>query len=299
MRLLHAAIVALVSLAALAVPGHAQHRLRHLIEQRRETGATTALPPGTRFEHDIAYGAHARQRYDVYLPSNLKPGAPILLMVHGGGWRRGDKASPGVVGNKAEHWLAKGFVFVSANNRLLPDADPVHQARDVATAIASVQKHAAQWQADPKRVVLMGHSAGAHLVALLGTSPSLLVQAGASRPLGVVALDSAAMDVPEMMKSPLLPDIYDNAFGKDKTFWITASPFHQLSRQSLPMLLICSSRRSDSCPQAEALANKAHSLGVPMQVLSEDLNHGDINKELGRPSAYTRAVTAWIDHLTR
>ena len=116
-------------------------------------------------------------------------------MVHGGGWRRGDKASPGVVGEKAAHWLAKGYVFVSVDYRLLPDADPLQQAHDVAAAVASVQKRAPQWRADPRRMVLMGHSAGAHLVALLGAAPSLLAQAGALRPLGVVALDSAAMNL--------------------------------------------------------------------------------------------------------
>ena len=300
MRLPTAVLAAIVALSALSAPGHAQQRLRQLIEQRREareSGETAPLPAGTRVERDIAYGTDPRQRYDVYLPVNAKPGAPILLMVHGGGWRRGDKTSPGVVGNKAAHWLARGFVFVSVNNRLLPDADPVQQAGDVAAAVASVQKRAPQWRADPARMVLMGHSAGAHLVALLGASPSMLRQAGALQPLGVVALDSAAMDVPQMMEKPLLPDVYAAAFGSDPKFQRAASPFHQLTRQALPMLLVCSSRRPDSCPQGRALAQKASSHGVPMQVLPQNLSHGEINDQLGLPSAYTRAVSAWIDRL--
>ncbi|QIL20063.1 alpha/beta hydrolase [Thermomonas sp. HDW16] len=297
MRLPTIAIAALVAFATLSTPGHAQQRLRQLLEQRREARATTALPAGTRVEHDIAYGTHPEQRYDVYLPTNAKPGAPILLMVHGGGWRRGDKASPGVVGGKAAHWLAKGYVFVSVDYRLLPDADPLQQAHDVAAAVASVQKRARQWRADPQRLVLMGHSAGAHLVALLGASPSLLLQAGASRPLGVVSLDSAAMNVPELMDKPRLPELYRNAFGTDPRFWAAASPYDQLTRRSLPMLIVCSSQRSDSCPQGRTLADKARNLGVPMQVLPEDLSHGEVNSSLGAPSAHTRAVTAWIDRL--
>ena len=300
MRLPTIAIAAFVVIATLSIPGHAQQRLRQLIEQRREARGgheATPLPAGTRIQRDIAYGTHPQQRYDVYLPAHAKPGAPILLMVHGGGWRRGDKASPGVVGDKAAHWLAKGYVFVSVDYRLLPDADPVQQARDVAAAVASVQKRARQWRADPRRLVLMGHSAGAHLVALLGASPSLLAQAGALRPLGVVALDSAAMNVPELMDKPRLPDLYDDAFGTDPKYWASASPYHQLGRQSLPMLVVCSSQRADSCPQGRALADKAHALAVLIRVLPEDLSHGEINKQLGKPSAYTRAVSAWIDRL--
>lgn len=295
MRLLPAALAALVVLATLAAPGSAQQRLKRLLEQRREAAPVAPLPAGTRVERDIAYGPHPKQRFDVYLPAQLKPGAPILFMVHGGGWRIGDKDSRGVTGNKVAHWLKKGFVFVSTNNRLLPDADPVQQAQDVAAAVAAVQARAAQLGADPKRLVLMGHSAGAHLVALLGASPAMLARAGAQPPRGVVSLDSAAMDVPEMMKKPLLPDIYNNAFGIDHAFWVAASPSHQLSRHGLPMLIVCSSRRPDACPQGRALADKAAGLEVPMQVLPQDMTHGEINHDLGKSSAYTRAVSAWID----
>lgn len=296
MRLPTAALAAIVVLTTIAVPANAQQRLRRIIEQR-EAKASAALPAGTRVERDITYGTHARQRYDVYLPATAKPGAPILLMVHGGGWRRGDKDNPGVAGDKAAHWLAKGFVFASVDNRLLPDADPLEQARDVATAVASVQKRAAQWHADPRRLVLMGHSAGAHLVALLGSAPDLLAKAGAVRPLGVVSLDSAAMNVPELMAKPRLPQLYRDAFGSDPGFWTSASPYQQLGRRSLPMLIVCSSQRVDSCPQGRALMQKAKGLGVPMQVLPENLKHGEINHQLGKPSAYTEAVSDWIDRL--
>ena len=286
-------------LAVLAGHADAQQRLRKLMEQRREAQAAAPLPAGTRVERDIAYGPHAKQRYDVYLPPNLAPGAPMLVMVHGGGWRIGDKGNPGVAGDKAAHWLGKGFVFVNVNNRLLPDADPLQQAQDVAAAVASAQERAPQWRADPGRMVLMGHSAGAHLVALLGSWPDLLAQAGASRPRGVVPLDSAAMNVPGLMARPRLPQLYHDAFGADPVFWTAASPFHHLGRSSLPMLIVCSSRRPDACPQGNALKAKAATFGVEMQVLPEDLSHAGINHALGQSSTYTRTVSAWIDRLVR
>lgn len=299
MRLLPFVLAAIVVAATLAGTGHSQQRVEQRLEQGPKAGPLAPLPAGTRVERDIAYGPHPKHRFDVYLPAQVQPGAPILFMVHGGGWRMGDKDSRGVAGNKAAHWLAKGFVFVSTNNRLLPDADPVQQARDVAAAVAAVQARATQWGADPQRMVLMGHSAGAHLVALLGASPSLLAGAGARAPRGVVSLDSAAMDVPEMMRKPLLPDLYNNAFGTDRAFWMAASPSHQLTRNGLPMLIVCSGRRADACPQGRALTEKAAGLGVPMQVLPQDLSHGEINHDLGEPSAYTRAVSAWIDRAVK
>lgn len=291
-------IFLLCLLAGASAPAPAQQRLRQLLEQRHAAVPTAELPAGTRIQRDIAYGAAAAQRYDVYLPATAKPDAPILLMVHGGGWRRGDKASPGVVGNKAAYWLHQGFVFVSVNYRLLPEADPLTQARDVATALASVQRQAPRWGADPGRVVLMGHSAGAHLVILLGSRPELIREAGARRPLGVVSLDSGALDVPALMGLPRVPELYHNAFGSDPAYWRTVSPQQQLGRDGLPMLLVCSSSRhfpTSPCAEADKLARRAETVAVPAQVLPEALAHGEINHQLGLASAYTQAVAAWIE----
>lgn len=294
-----AALLLLVVATALPPAEAAQHRFGH--RQGRMQHDAASLPAGTRVERDIAYGADPKQRYDVYLPARMRPGAPILFMVHGGGWRRGDKRMPNVVDDKAAYWLARGFVFVSVNYRLEPEADPLLQARDVAAALASAQRRARGWGADPGRVVLMGHSAGAHLVALLGSDPDgLLRQAGARRPLGVVSLDSGALDVPALMSQSRLPQLYRDAFGSDPAYWRSVSPQQQLGRDGLPMLLVCSSTRhfpTSPCDEARGFARRAAALSVPMQVLPEAMKHGEINSRLGQPSAYTRAVSAWIDRL--
>ena len=109
------------------------------------------LPAGVRKLADVPYGSAGRQRIDVYLPppgTAPASGAPILVMVHGGAWIFGDKSSPGVVGEKLAHWTAHGWILVSVNNRLWPEADPLTQARDVAAAIGLVQKEAASWGGD-------------------------------------------------------------------------------------------------------------------------------------------------------
>lgn len=244
---------------------------------------------------DVAYGDDPRQRMDVYLPSGQLPDAraPVIFMVHGGAWMVGDKAARGVVQGKLARWLPRGLALVSVNYRLLPQADPLEQARDVARALAQAQRQAAGWGADGTRFILMGHSAGAHLVALLAASPALAVQAGAQPWLATVALDSAAMDVPLIMQVRHLR-LYDRAFGTDRAFWTAASPYHQLTRPVAPMLLVCSTLRDDSCYQARRLQQRAAALGSPVSVLEQPLSHADINQRLGEEPAYTEAVEAFL-----
>lgn len=251
------------------------------------------LSPGATFLRDVAYGAASSQIMDVYLPPNPRH-APIILMVHGGGWRIGDKASSDVVVNKANHWLRRGYVFISADNRLLPSAGPLEQAQDVAKALSVVQAKAAAWGADPNRIVLMGHSAGAHLVDLLSTSPSLLAQQGAKPWLATVSLDTATLDLVETMQRSHYR-LYDNAFGSDSSYWNQNSPMQQLTRAPMPMLLVCSAIRPDHpCPQAERFAAKVKSLGGRAEVLPQNLSHMQVNANLGLPGAYTDAVDAFL-----
>lgn len=134
---------------------------------------------------NIAYGPAAKQRLDVYIPPQVAQGqvknVPILLMVHGGGWRHGTKSRGGVVGDKAVYWLGQNFIFVSTDYRLLPDAAPDQQAEDVAAAFKYVSANAAKWGGNAQKIILMGHSAGAHLVAYVGARVEMLKSAADCR----------------------------------------------------------------------------------------------------------------------
>ena len=248
-------------------------------------------------QHDLPYGSDADQRFDVYAPPQTH-GAPVILMVHGGGWFRGDKEMSRVVDNKAERWVAQGIVFISVNYRMQPKAAPLEQARDVARALAAAQKHAAEWGGDPQRFILMGHSAGAHLVALLNARPELATEQGARPWLGSVLLDSGALDVPAIMNQRHFP-LYDRAFGNDPDYWQEVSPYQQLQASSPPVLAVCSSRRRIACPEAKRFVAKASNLGTRASVLEMDLTHGEINERLGEPSAYTAEVETFLRKLDR
>jgi acetyl esterase/lipase len=217
-------------------------------------------------------------------------------MVHGGGWRRGDKGAQGVVQNKMSRWTSQGFIFISINYRLLPEAAPIEQAHDVARALAAAQGKAEEWGGDPEKFILMGHSAGAHLSTLLAASPELARQAGVRPWLGTVALDSAAFNVVQIMETRH-PGLYDQAFGDDPAYWRRASPYYRVTAAMRPLLAVCSTRRDESCQQAHQFDDKAATLKVRVKVLEEDLSHGEINKELGIESSYTDAVESFMGSL--
>lgn len=253
------------------------------------------LPEGTKVLRDVAFGADPEQGMDVFIPEGADK-APIILMVHGGAWFLGDKATSGVAGEKAAHWLPRGYIFISANYRLSPKADPIGQAEDVAAAIAAVQQKAAEWGGDPSRIIAMGHSAGAHLVALVAADPAFLEGRGAKPIPGAVLLDSAALDLPAIMERPHYR-FYDRIFGDDPAFWREASPLHRLKGAPPPMLAVCSSERDNACPNSESFAAGVVKLGGRAEVLPVALSHRDINHELGVDTPYTDKVDAFLASL--
>jgi|SRR6185312_8337621 len=288
-----------ISLILLPLFAQAQSGSPHerLLPRKGDTGmaerpGVVTRPAGSRVVRDVAYGNDPRQRFDVYLPAHASD-APVIFMVHGGGWRRGDKGARGVVQNKLDRWLPRGFIVISTNYRLRPDTAPLQQARDVARALALAQDKAAEWSADPGRFILMGHSAGAHLIALLSAEPALATAQGARPWLGTISLDSGSLDVVQTMQARYLP-LFDQAFGSDPAGWLAASPYQQMKARMVPFLAVCSSRRRDSCPQAHAFVDRAQSFGGRASVLEENLSHGQINQQLGLPADYTQAVEQFM-----
>ena len=259
---------------------------------RGRDGAAAVLPAGARVEADLAYGPAAAQCLDVYLPAGRPTGA-ILVIVHGGAWAIGDKANRAVIAGKAAHWLPAGHAVVSVNYRLLPEAGVLEQAGDVARAIAFVQKRAAGWQADPARLVVVGHSTGAHLAALLVADPALAQAEGAAAWLATVLLDSAALDVVEIMRAPHRP-LYDRAFGVAEADWQALSPLHRLRTRPAPILLVHSDQRQDAAGASQRFAAAVAERGGRAEVHAVALSHAEINARLGLDAAYTGRVDDFL-----
>lgn len=244
---------------------------------------------------NVRYGADLKQRFDVYAPLDAHA-APVIFMVHGGGWAFGDKSARGVIDNKVARWVPRGFIVISVNYRMLPEFDPIEQAKDVARALAVAQQRVAEWGGDRTKFILMGHSAGGHLVMLLTTSPALFGELPVAPWLGVISIEGGALDVVEIMHAPHGP-LYDRAFGRDTAYWRAASPSHALARQTSPLLLVCSIRRADGCARADRFAARAESFGGRAAVLREDLSHAEADARLGLDPGYTAGVEGFMRSL--
>jgi arylformamidase len=242
----------------------------------------------------LSYGPAAAQVMDIY-PQSASAKAPVIIMAHGGGWRRGSRQSEGVVDNKLKHFEAKGYVFVSTDYRMVPEADPYVQAQDVAKAIAYVQANIGQYGGDPDNIIIMGHSAGGHLVALISADPMIATGQGAKPWRGTVVLDAGALDTVANLSKKPHAKLYDTAFGSDPAFWAKVSPMERLTPQALPTLLICSTKRVDKpCGAVHKYAEKAKAMGREAGVSEQSLTHADVNANVGLPGAYTDAVDAFV-----
>lgn len=235
---------------------------------------------------ELAYGTDKLQRLDFWAGKNRN--APLVVFVHGGGWKRGDKKM--MKGSaKLEHWLAQGYAVASVNYRLVPAATVEQQAADVAAAVAYLKNNAARLGFDSERIALVGHSAGAHLVALVGTDPQWLRGAGLSMSdiAGVVPLDGAGYDVPAQMgENPrLMGDTYEQAFGTDPVRQRALSPTFQAAAPNAPAFLILHVERDDAVAQSKALGEALRKAGTEAKVQGFKgkglRGHMEINRKLG------------------
>lgn len=259
-------------------------------------------PPEVRCHADLPYGRWPAQRLDLYAPADAAPEPrPVMVWVHGGAWVAGDKARPAMVQHKVLHWVPRGWLVVSLNYRLLPRATPLQQADDVAQALDVVQRQVHRWGGDAARVVLAGHSTGAHLAALvLGrrsapnlAAPTPRLAAGVPRLRAAVLVDTAALDVVGLMQGEHLP-LHERAFGTDPAGWTAVSPWHALQGELPPCLLLHAADRPESAAQSQAYAERARRWGGVVQVQSVNLGHQASNEQLGQPGEATAAVDGFL-----
>lgn len=296
-----AALVLLAGGIAEASPGSPRERLAERMAQRRTQSSSAA--PADPAHQTLAYGGDPVQQLDFYPPASARGPAPLIVFVHGGGWKRGSKDN--AAGNwKAPHYTAAGYAYASINYRLVPDATVEQQGADIAAALKFLLTRADKLGIDRSRVVLMGHSAGAHLVALVGTDESYLKGAGLSfRDLdGVLPIDGAAYDVPrQMTEGPnVMQKTYAQAFGSDPTRQRALSPSLQAAAPNAPHFLIIHVQRPDGISQSkelEAALRQGGTLVERRDFPGEGLQgHGQINRELGNPGyAATPVVDAWLN----
>lgn len=254
---------------------------------------------------EIAYGTDPLQRLDLYPARGASGPAPLIVFVHGGGWRQGDKRNA-TGAEKVDHFTGRGFAFASVNYRLVPRARVEDQAQDVAEAIGYLVGHARELGIDASRIVLAGHSAGAHLAALVATDPQYLKRAGLGldRLDGVVLLDGAAYDVSAQLSDGprIMRRTYAQAFGDDVARQKALSPTLQAAAPNAPAFLILHVDREDGRRQSEALGAVLRGAGAEVSVealAGQGLRgHMAINRSLGDADyPGTAIVDRWIDRV--
>ena len=249
----------------------------------------------------IAYGSSSDQTYDVWPAQGGSGPAPLVMFVHGGGWTSGSKDSASGP-YKSGYYPAEGYVYASINYRLVPSVTVEDEAADVVSALKSLLDHADWLGIDPSRVVIMSHSAGAHLVALVGTDESYLASVGLSESSlrGVIAIDRAAYDVPTQMAfGGIMHDRYVEAFGTDPVRQQALSPTSHAAAPNAPAFLLPHVQRPDGIAQADELAAALQAAGTSVEEASFPgtglAGHAEINRRLGDPTyAETPVVDAWL-----
>lgn len=254
---------------------------------------------------------------DVYAPRSANGTNPVMVMVHGGSFISGDKAGqrglarPPLLFPKMEYYTGRGWVFVSINYRLtnpaLALADPKqvsHPAHidDVAAAIAWLKANIARYGGDSRRIVLVGHSAGAGLVALAATDEARLGAFGASlRDIaGVVALDGF-YDIPRRI--PCAAPYMRLVFTDDPAAQRDASPiFHAAPGKGIaPLLIVYNTVSADNSSRDQALAFEAALRTASVDVeayAAAGKSHAAIGTDLGKPGdPLSDKVDAFLNRL--
>jgi len=195
-------------------------------------------------------------RLDVYLPARLAghSRAPVLIFVHGGGWRKGSKDMR-PYREFAALFARQGYVTVVPDYRLSGEARHPAQIEDVAAAFAWTHRNIQRHGGDPHRIFISGHSAGGHLVSLLAADPRYLNkhQLDNSAIRGVMAL-SAVLDINRMDRKSR-ERAAEPTFGKDPGVWRQVSPISHVKGALPPFLVLHASRDPEALvEQARAFA---------------------------------------------
>lgn len=245
---------------------------------------------------DIPYASPAaeRQILDIYAPKDAK-GLPVVFWIHGGGWQTGDKSS---VQEKPKAFVDRGFVFVSTNYRLLPHVPMETIIQDVAKSLGWVHKHIAEHGGDPKRIFVMGHSAGAQLAALVCIDDRYLKAEGVPFSVlkGCVPVDGDTYDIPAIIETaetrrrvhhqPQAKFGHREKFGNDPKKHIDFSAVTHVGKGKgiPPFLILHVADHPDNNAQAQRLGAVLKEAEIPVRVFGAvETNHNRINANLGTP----------------
>lgn len=278
-------------------------------------GSLTPNPiTGNTVYNDINYTTGSPQNelnLDVYVPDGGLPSKPVVIYVHGGSWRTGDKSNTGY---KDEFFTGMGYIFVSVNYRLSPDPIDLNDTarilfpdhpEDLAKAIKWVFDSIASYGGDTSKVTIIGHSAGAHLISLVTTDETYLNNEGLllSKLKCACSLDAGAYDIPYYLNTYQTPgdgqwNNYVNAFGSDTSVWANASPINHLApNKGIPEFMLVHQGTAQRIDLATRFGNALSNNSVPVSMLNADpLDHEGINQVIGSTNPLVQIYNDSLAH---
>jgi acetyl esterase/lipase len=218
-----------------------------------ERGRPRALSTeGLRVERDLCYhpqpdGDGSEQSLDIYAPADAAAtdkSLPVVVFMHGGGWRAADKRDPlGVHANICTALAGRGLVAVNVNYRLSPRVRHPAHALDVAHALSWVKQNIRSFGGDAGNIFASGHSSGAHLAALVTLDERYLHEAGATTSTafikGVIGISGIYNIAHFAGRNRMALCLMTRpAFGADPQAWADASPVHHARKAAPPFLMI-------------------------------------------------------------
>jgi arylformamidase len=235
------------------------------------------------------------QSLDLFVPkraSECTP-SPVVIWVHGGGFARGDKANK--LDDKVRLFTNEGWAFASVNYRLAGDPASGRtsgrypaQQQDLAAALRFLGDRSHRYDLSRHDTMLLGHSAGAYLVALEATNLSFVRAAGV--PAGsircTVPLDTEGYDVREQIAAGGQRErMFRNAFGDDPADWDAASPIRAAAtNRPLGDFLLLTRGRIDRYEGNVAFRDALRKAGTHADVVRVNpLTHEQVNEAVGKP----------------
>ena len=192
-------------------------------------------------EKNISYGSSSddvRRQLDIYHKTNVDTAQDVVIFIHGGSWSSGKKDIYWWLGR---NFARKSVVAVTINYGLAPDNKYDQMAMDCATAVKWVTNHIADYGGNPKRIFIMGHSAGGHLAELINADPQYFKAVGITNPIkGVILNDPFGLDMHEYLTEAEKDNSYTDflrTFSADPATWTKGSPLNYAPNIQNPHLL--------------------------------------------------------------
>ncbi|MFI4919718.1 MAG: alpha/beta hydrolase [Legionellales bacterium] len=239
--------------------------------------------------YDIAYGTQSRQNLDVYVPDKLDASHSTIVFFYGGSWQFGNKNMYRFIG---QAFASKGFISVIVNYRLYPEVYFPAFVEDGAKALKWVHKNIQNYGGDSNHVFLAGHSAGAHIAALLVTDKHYLQAQGgdSSWVKGMIGIAGPYDFLP--FTDPKVKALFSKVSDEQ------TQPINYIERGLPPFLLVTGAMDTGVFPKNTInFANQLRHFKVPvMEIIYPKIGHIGIILSLAAGFRYKVPLLEDITH---